>query len=73
MGGSLNIFLIGIIIILLVRSPCKILEPYENPLLDFSNGRCHEGYITVNAGYSPVHEGYIPVHAGRASKSYQCS
>ena len=32
-GGSLNVFLIGILIFLLLRSPCKISEPYNGILV----------------------------------------
>ena len=32
------VLLIGILIFLLLRSPRKILEPYDNPFWDFSNG-----------------------------------
>ena len=31
-------FLIGILIFLLFRSPCKISEPYDTPFFDLSNG-----------------------------------
>ena len=39
-GGrwSPNFVLVGILIFLWLRSPCKILEPYNNPFRDFSNG-----------------------------------
>ena len=37
-GGPQIFFLIGIIIFLLIRSPGKILETYDNPFGDFSNG-----------------------------------
>ena len=30
--------LIGIPIFVLLRIPCKVSEPYDNPLWDFSNG-----------------------------------
>ena len=37
--GGLQIFLFnGILIFLLLRSPCKISESYDNPFWDFSNG-----------------------------------
>ena len=29
---------IGILIFMLLRSPCKNLKPYDNPFRDFSNG-----------------------------------
>ena len=32
------LLLIGILIFVLLRSPCKNLEPYGNPFWDFSNG-----------------------------------
>jgi hypothetical protein len=32
------IFFIEILLFLLIRSPCKNLETYDNPLLGFSNG-----------------------------------
>jgi hypothetical protein len=39
--GSPNfLLLIGILIFLLLRSPRKILEPYDNPFLDFSSRVC---------------------------------
>ena len=39
MGGGLpDDFLIGILIFLVVKSPYKISEPYNNPFCDFSNG-----------------------------------
>ena len=44
------LLLIGIIIFLLVRSPCKILEPYDNPFWDFSNGR-ESGIIPKKVAY----------------------
>ena len=31
-------FFIGILLFLLLRSPCKNLEPYDNPFWGFSNG-----------------------------------
>ena len=31
MGGPPNFFLVGILIFLLLRSPCKISKPYDNP------------------------------------------
>jgi hypothetical protein len=37
-GGPRNFFLIGILLFLLLRSPCKNLEPYDNPFLGFSYG-----------------------------------
>jgi hypothetical protein len=37
-GGPRNIFFIGILLSLLLRSPCKNLEPYDNPFWGFSNG-----------------------------------
>ena len=37
-GGPPNNFFIGILLFLLLRSPCKNVEPYDNPLLGFSNG-----------------------------------
>jgi hypothetical protein len=37
-GGSLILFIIGILIFLLVVSPYKISEPYDNPIRDFNNG-----------------------------------
>ena len=36
--GPRIIFLIGILIFLLLRSPCKISQPYDNPFWDFSKG-----------------------------------
>jgi hypothetical protein len=30
-GGSPNLFGVGILIFLLLRSPCKITKPYDNP------------------------------------------
>ena len=33
-GGPRIIFLVGILLFLLVRSPCKISEPYDNSLLE---------------------------------------
>ena len=38
MGGSPNFFCIGILLFLLLRSPCKISNSYDMPLLGFSNG-----------------------------------
>jgi hypothetical protein len=35
-NGQKKIF-IGILIFLLLRSPCKNLEPYDNPFWGFSN------------------------------------
>jgi hypothetical protein len=35
--SQIFLFLIGIIIFLLVRRPCKILEPYDNPFWDCNN------------------------------------
>ena len=37
-GGRLSpiFFLVGILIFLLVRSPCKISEPYDNPFWEKS-------------------------------------
>ena len=37
-GASRNFLLNGILIFLVVRSPSKISESYDNPFLDFSNG-----------------------------------
>jgi hypothetical protein len=37
-GGHPNFFFIGILLFLLLRSPCKNLEPYDNPFGGFSNG-----------------------------------
>merc|ERR1711940_440403 len=37
-GGPPNIFFIGFLIFLLVRSPCKNLKSYDTPLCHFSNG-----------------------------------
>ena len=37
-GGSQNKFFIWMFIFLWVRSPCKILRSYDNPLCHFSNG-----------------------------------
>ena len=37
-GGGPQIFFMGILIFLLFRSPRKILEPYNSPFWDFSNG-----------------------------------
>jgi hypothetical protein len=37
-GGPQNNFFIGILLFLLLRSPCKNLEPYDNPFWGFSNG-----------------------------------
>ena len=36
--GTPTIFLTGILIFLLLRSPCKISEPYNNPFWDFIKG-----------------------------------
>ena len=36
-GGPRIFFLIGILIFMLLRSPCKNLKPYDNPFWDFSN------------------------------------
>jgi hypothetical protein len=36
--GSPDYFLIKIILFLLLRSPCTISEPYDNPFWVFSNG-----------------------------------
>jgi hypothetical protein len=33
-----KIFFIGILLFLLLRSPCKNLEPYDNPFWGFNNG-----------------------------------
>jgi hypothetical protein len=38
LGGSLILFWIGILIFLLVRSPCIISKPDDNPFWDFRNG-----------------------------------
>jgi hypothetical protein len=40
LGGFLvwNFFLVVILIVLGVRSPCKISEPFDNPVWCFSNG-----------------------------------
>jgi hypothetical protein len=37
-GGAPEIFFIRILLFLLLRSPCKNLEPYDNPFWGFSNG-----------------------------------
>jgi hypothetical protein len=37
-GGPQNIFFIGNLLFLLLRSPCKNLKPYDMPLWGFSNG-----------------------------------
>ena len=36
-GGPRLFFLIGILIFILLRSPCKNLKPYDKPFWDFSN------------------------------------
>ena len=36
-GGPRLIFLIGILIFMLLRSPCKLSEPYGNPFLGFES------------------------------------
>jgi hypothetical protein len=33
-GGPRNIFLVGILIFLLLRSPCKISKTYDNPFCE---------------------------------------
>jgi hypothetical protein len=37
-GPRNNYFCIGILLFLLLRSPCKISNSYDMPLLGFSNG-----------------------------------
>ena len=37
-GGVPDFFVIGILTFLLLRSPCKNLEPYDNSFWDFNNG-----------------------------------
>ena len=37
-GGPRNFFFIGILLFLLLRSPCKVSNSYDMPLLGFSNG-----------------------------------
>jgi hypothetical protein len=34
-GDSQKIFLIGILLFLLLRSPCKNVKPYDNPFCGF--------------------------------------
>jgi hypothetical protein len=34
-GGPRNFFLIGILIFMILRGPCKNLKPYENPFCGF--------------------------------------
>ena len=54
------IFLIGILIFLLLRSPCKISEPYDNPFWYFSNGGERKRKINL-----PKIVAYISCSAGR--------
>jgi hypothetical protein len=50
MGGPQNLFLIGILIFLLLRSPCKILKLYNNPFWGFEQRYQEEhGYIAGRA------------------------
>ena len=42
MGGPRIIFLVAILLFLLVRSPCKIWEPYNKPIWGFSYGMKRE-------------------------------
>ena len=46
-GGSPIFFLIGILLFVIVRSLSKMLEPYNNPFWDFSNGRKSEKKINT--------------------------
>jgi hypothetical protein len=51
---------VGILLLLLVRSPCKILEPYDNPFWDLSNGG-----ERVRVEYLPKIVAYLSCYAGR--------
>jgi hypothetical protein len=62
-GEFLSIFLIGILIFLLLRSPCKILEPYTNPSWGFRYG------VRKRAVIFPEERGYIP----RRLRLYFCN
>ena len=48
-GGPRIMFLIGILIFLLLRSPRKISEPYDNPFWDFSNSGKKKKKIKISA------------------------
>merc|ERR1711940_173608 len=55
-----NLFSIRIFIFLLLRSSCKNLKSYNNPLCHFSNGGWFIGVIFRFIGVIlPVHWGYI--------------
>ena len=47
-GGPRLFFLIGILIFLLVRSPCKNLKPYDNPFWGFEQRHPEERKISAS-------------------------
>ena len=73
-GGLPNLDWIGILIFLVVRSPYKFPEPYDNPFCDFSNGGANNNknnkrkrLITKNSGLPK----FAPLVA-RTNKMYTC-